>query len=106
MIYYQTATQGETSETNQNSDKTERLNNIIGSFTYQMWNNGYHPLNKALIVQNRHPKEDCDFKEVLNFDYGLCVNSNSEDESVINNDSSLSQNIHQKLYGQEGFKIY
>lgn len=85
-----------------------KLNFLVSEFTTQIYDKGYVPFKKALIFQKKYLKTSCSFDNVLHFDYGYCVDPTIEDTSLINNDSSLPQNIYSERYGVTGlpFIIY
>lgn len=79
-----------------------KLNFLVSEFTTQIYDKGYVPFKKSLIIQKKYLKASCSFDNVLDFDYGFCVDPTIEDTSVINNDPSLPQNIYTSRYGITG----
>lgn len=79
-----------------------KLNFIVLTLTQILYEQGYAPFSKGLIQQIKLKSIPCTFADVLNFEYGLCVDPEMLDRSVINNDSSLSENVYRSAYNLEG----
>ena len=79
-----------------------KLDFIVQEFTSILYIQGYAPLRKGLIIQKRATPIACPFYDVLQFDFGFCVDPTDEDKSPINGDSSLPENVYSYNYNLEG----
>lgn len=85
-----------------------KLDFIVEKFTSNLYEQGYAPLKKGLIVQKRAKSIRCPFYDVLRFDVGFCVDPSIEDKSPIKvEDNSTmnaapSENVYSSSYGFEG----
>ena len=79
-----------------------KLDFILEEFTSILYLQGYAPLRKGLIVQKRSEAIQCPFYDVLQFDFGFCVDPTVEDKSMINADDSHSENVYSTSYGFNG----
>lgn len=79
-----------------------KLKFIVTKLTEILYLQGYAPFKVCLIHQKKHKAVQCEYNDVLKFDYGFCIDTSIDDTSVINNDPSNPENHYQSKYGLEG----